>query len=73
MPDEKFTDACAFTIPLGKHKGRTISRVGASAEGLRDLDWLVGQTWVYGEFRAALETYLTHPAIKRELEAAIED
>jgi hypothetical protein len=73
MPDEKFTAACEFVIPLGQHKGKTIARVGSNAEGLRDLDWLVGQEWIYGAFKEALQTYLKHPQIQRDLEAAIGD
>jgi uncharacterized protein (DUF3820 family) len=68
-----FTSACGFVMPLGKHKGSTLARIGANHEGLKYLDWLVGQEWVDGRLRGALETYLKHPAISRELDAVLED
>lgn len=68
-----FTSACAFTMPLGKHKGKTLARIGANKEGLLYLDWLVGQDWVNGRLREALETYLKHPSIAMQIDSAIED
>lgn len=73
MANEEFTAACAFVMPLGQHKGKTVARIGANGEGLRYLDWLVGQEWVNGQLRTALETYLAHPQIVRDLEVALED
>jgi uncharacterized protein (DUF3820 family) len=68
-----FTSACGFTMPLGKHEGSTLARIGSNDEGLKYLDWLVGQDWVNGPLREALETYLGHPAISRQLDAVLED
>jgi hypothetical protein len=62
-----FTSACGFTMPLGKHEGSTLARIGSNDEGL------VGQDWVNGPLREALETYLGHPAISRQLDAVLED
>jgi uncharacterized protein (DUF3820 family) len=73
MANEEFTGACAFVMPLGKHKGTTLARIGASNEGLLYLDWLVGQEWVNGRLRESLETYLGHPAIAQQLESCLED
>lgn len=73
MPDQAFTAACGSVMPLGQHQGKTLARVGANADGLRYLDWLVGRAWVDGPLKAALETDLSHPAISRQLDAAIED
>jgi hypothetical protein len=68
-----FTTACGYVMPLGQHKGKTLARIGASEEGLRYLDWLVGQPWVHPNLDEALATYLKHPAIAMQLDAAIED
>jgi uncharacterized protein (DUF3820 family) len=68
-----FTAACGYVMPLGKHQGKSIARIGSNREGLLYLDWLVGQDWVRDNLRMVLETYLKHPAISRELEAAIGD
>jgi hypothetical protein len=70
---EQFTAACGYTMPLGKHKGSTLARIGANESGLRYLDWLIGQEWVNGSLRSSLETYLNHPAISMKLDAALED
>jgi hypothetical protein len=73
MPDENFTAACDYLMPLGQHKGKTLARIGANEEGLKYLDWLIGQEWVNGLLRANLEKYLGHPAISRQLDAVLED
>lgn len=73
MPDAAFTESCAFVMPLGKHKGKTLARIGSNAEGLKYLDWLVGQDWVNGRLRGSLETYLKHPAIASEVDRLTED
>lgn len=68
-----FTDACAFAMPLGQHKGKTLARIGANTEGLKYLDWLIGQPWVNGRLKEALGVYLTHPQVAMQLDAAIGD
>jgi uncharacterized protein (DUF3820 family) len=68
-----FTTACGFTMPLGKHKGKTLARIGANEEGLKYLDWLIGQDWVNGPLREALGVYLKHPAIAQQLDAILEE
>jgi hypothetical protein len=73
MADQNFTAACAYELRFGKHKGSTIARVGSSDEGLKYLDWLVGQAWVVNGLKSALEAYLAHPSISRLLDAAIDD
>jgi uncharacterized protein (DUF3820 family) len=37
-----FTAACGFVMPFGKYAGKTLARIGASNEGLKYLDWLIG-------------------------------
>lgn len=68
-----FTNACGTTMPLGKFKGKTLARIGSNEDGLKYLDWLIGQEWVDGWLREAIETYLSHPQISRQLRAAIGD
>jgi uncharacterized protein (DUF3820 family) len=68
-----FTEACDFTMPLGKHKGERLARIGSNDEGLRYLDWLIGQDWANGRLKEALGIYLKHPAVSRQLDAALED
>lgn len=70
---EAFSAACAFVLPFGKHKGDTVARVGASKEGLLYLDWLVGQPWLNERTQGVLKTYLSHPAISRQLDSHLED
>lgn len=71
--NQAFTDACNFVMPLGKFKGQTLARIGSSDEGLKYLDWLIGQDWVNGRLKAALETYLEHPAMGSAVERAMLD
>ncbi len=73
MPDEAFSKACAFVIQVGvKHRDKTIARVGSSDQGLVDLDWMRGQVWCRGPLKAAINTYLEHPAVSRLLDAALD-
>ena len=72
MPDKLFTDACQVVIPFGKYKGRTIASVGRNDEGLRYLDWLVGQPWLRQELKVQVEVYLHHPSVALGLEAALD-
>lgn len=68
-----FTAACSFVMPLGKHKGKTLTRIGNNDEGLLYLDWIVGQEWINGRLREALETYLKHPAVAMQVDALVQD
>ena len=63
----EFRAACGVVCPLGKHKGRTIDEIAEDDDGLRYLDWLVGQDWIYGQFKDALKTYLANPVIAQDL------
>jgi hypothetical protein len=68
-----------FSLNFGKHKGRTIAEIanhGLDHEGLRYLDWLVGQAFVKDDKPAllrALREYLGRPDISRSLELALEE
>ena len=67
-----FTEAAAFVMPFGQHKGRTLDDIASDDEGLSYLGWLRGvreeeeQDWPVD---LALATYLDDPAIAKELEA----
>jgi uncharacterized protein (DUF3820 family) len=62
-----------YVMPLGKYSGRTLDEIAVTDEGLRYLDWMVGQEWVRDPLRAALKTYLLLPAIARDLDRITED
>ena len=63
-----FKEAQEFQLPFGKHKGRTLDAVASEDDGLKYIDWLVGQEFVYGKTKEALLAYLGDPSIKKELE-----
>jgi uncharacterized protein (DUF3820 family) len=67
------TDHGETIIPFGKHKGRTIDDIAGDNDGLRYLDWLRGQDWLFRDIREALDGYLDDPAIARELDDALDD
>lgn len=64
-----FDEAASFRMPLGKHKGKMLDSIAASAEGLKYLDWLIGQDWLRDPLRAAVWAYMGDESIQRELEA----
>jgi hypothetical protein len=68
-----FTESCVVVVPFGKHKGKTIARIGSNDEGLIYLDWLIGQPWLKEPLKSHLRRYLTHPSIARTLDVAIEE
>jgi hypothetical protein len=50
-------------IPFGPHNGKVFNNVD-----LKYLDSLVGQSWIYGDFKKRLEEYMAHPTIKQMLD-----
>ena len=60
-------------IPFGKFKGKTLDQIGSTPEGLRYLDWALGQDWLHNYERDAIATFLSDPAVKRELDDALDD
>jgi len=62
-----FEEAKTFTMPFGKHKGKTLDEIAESDRGLRYLDWAVGE-FDAGSVRGAIEVYLDDPSIRKELE-----
>lgn len=68
-----FYDAQQFVMPLGKYKGRQFYDIAGDDDGLRYLDWLVGQDWVNGKLKIALESYLKDPAIAKDLKFLLDE
>jgi uncharacterized protein (DUF3820 family) len=62
-----------YVMPLGKYGGRTLDEIAATDEGLRYLDWMIGQAWVRDPLRANLKAYLSLPAIARDLDRITEE
>lgn len=69
-----WTEAAAFVMPFGKYKGKKVDVVAKDDDGLRYLDWLRGELWMYEQtdvkrdVAEALDVYLDDPVIRRELE-----
>jgi hypothetical protein len=69
-------EATAHKIPFGQYQGKTISEIGRTDKGLRDLDWLRGQHFVndkWPDTAEAISVYLSHPQISRLVDRAIGD
>ena len=66
-----FADVQDVVMPLGKYKGRTLDQIASDDEGLRYLDWLVGQEWLKGDLRNCVVAYVNDDAIKSALKALI--
>lgn len=62
-----FDDVKDVRMPLGKYKGSTLDGIAETDEGLRYLDWLIGQDWLKGDLRNCVKAYLTDPAIAAEV------
>jgi uncharacterized protein (DUF3820 family) len=64
----EWKEAADVVMPFGKYKGRDLDDIAGSDEGLRYIDWLVGEDWLSGRLREAVEAYLSDPAIQKDLE-----
>ena len=62
-----FKQASNFMMPLGKYRGQKLDEIAQTDEGLKYLDWLIGQDWVQAPLKTALEAYLSDESISREL------
>jgi hypothetical protein len=69
----KYETAAKWIITFGKFKGKRIDEIGSRNDGLKYLDWLVGQDWLNSGTREAIKTYLGTPSIAKDLEDIIED
>ena len=68
-----FAQAQQFVMPLGKHKGKTLDDIASTDEGLKYLDWIVGEGFLWDRTEEAIKTYLADPAIQRDLNALVGD
>jgi len=59
----------AFSMPFGKHKGRTLDSIGSDAEGLSYLDWLIGQDNLREPLKTNLETFMADGGVQKDLNA----
>jgi hypothetical protein len=66
-----FEQSQSYVLLFGKYCGKSLEEVASTDYGLRDLDWLRGQSWVQPSTKEAIDTYLNHGPIARELEQLI--
>lgn len=66
-----FDDAGTFVMKFGKRIGETLDEIARTDDGLRYLDWLAGSNSLWPDTREALDTYLSDPSIKRELDSVL--
>ena len=60
--------AGGFVLGFGKYRGRSIEQVAGTDDGLRYLDYVVGQDWCFPDTKEAIGLYLAQDHIRRELE-----
>lgn len=66
-----FDNAKSFGVPFGMHRSRTLNQVASDGdEGLQYLSWLSGRDGLHDDLREALDVFLSHPAVARDLAAA---
>jgi hypothetical protein len=63
-----FLEACEFRLTSGQHKGRSLSDIGVTGEGLIYLDELSGRRSTSIELLSAIEVYFADPSIRAELD-----
>jgi hypothetical protein len=54
-----------------KYRGKTIMEIARFDDGLKWLDYVIGQEWLYRGTKLMIERYLREDVIKRELEKII--
>ena len=67
-----FHAAKKFVIPFGKYRGKTLNEVAETDEGLTYLDWMRGLGDLYEDTRRALDNFLNHEPVARDLQAALD-
>ncbi len=61
-----------FKLTFGKYKDQTLNQIAASDEGLRYLDWFVGEVKSPG-IKTALKLFLDNQELSRRLEELLDD
>ena len=54
-------------------RGHTLDEIGRDDEGLRYLDWLVGQPWLTSATKARIDAFLGQDSVKADLDRIIGD
>ncbi len=67
-----FDHAKCRRMPFGKFKSKTLDEIARTNEGLRYLDWLIGQEWLKGDLKSCVGTFLTDPSMSKEVEQAMQ-
>ncbi len=63
-----FKEAQGFRLMFGKYRGETLDDIASTDEGLKYLDWLLGESDANAHSYPYLSAYMNDPSIKRELE-----
>jgi len=63
-----FSEAAAFKMPWGQHRGLALDKIAEKDEGLKYLGWLHNEGIKDPRVRPAVAAYLSDPTIARELE-----
>lgn len=68
MTAPDFKAAAAFRMPFGKFQGMNLDKIAETDEGLRYLDWVIGQSWLGTQCKVLIGAYLADPTIAKEVE-----
>lgn len=66
-----FAESQEFVMPFGKYKGRKLDDIATDDEGLKYLDWAIGNATLMGRTKDALTTFLADASIQKELSRII--
>ena len=72
MSDERFEEIGSTPLRFGKFKGKTLADLWESDEGLSYLDWLLGQDWLFEDFRQRLEEFCEIERVAKEIERVVQ-
>jgi hypothetical protein len=65
-------ETCAFVMPFGKHKGKTLCDIAVDdPDGARYLDWVVGLSDLRPDLHAALKSFLAIPWVEKMVEESM--
>lgn len=67
-----FDQSQYFRMPFGEYKHRPLWSIAGTDKGLRYLGWLIEHVEMMPDSTEAIETYLSQPQVKRELELLLE-
>lgn len=67
MPHFTFKEAAAFKVSMRRYVGKSLNEIASTDEGLKFLDWLIGEKIHDRYLEAALTVFMADPAIQKEL------